>query len=71
MKNMFLHPSSSADHFPLTSFPKNLPSSSIFNTDAGAQFLPYANLQSLKLGLESKGASELFIPHVDSLLENF
>lgn len=71
MKNMSPHPSSSTKHFPLTSFPKNLPSNTIFKTDASAHFFPCIDLQSLKLGLEPNNASEPFITHTDPLLASF
>ena len=68
MKNMSLHPSSSTEHFPLTSFPKNLSSDPVFKTSASAQFFACADLHSLKLGLVSNGTSEPFITCVDPLL---
>eukprot|EP00253_Pinus_taeda_P003528 PITA_03528 len=59
MKNISLHSSTSSEHLPLTSFPKNIPSNSVYKTNASAQFLPCANFQSIKLGLVPNDAKYL------------
>ena len=71
MKNMSVHPSSPLEHFPLSSFPKNLPSNQVFKINASSQFFPYADLQSLKLGLALNDTSDPFITSINPLLASF